>query len=128
MQYGKTPVQHLEKLGVFNYPIVAAHGVYLSKEDMDILSKYDISIVHNPVSNLKLGNGFAPISSLINKGINVALGTDGASSNNNLDLLEEMGYAALIHKGFLEDSTAVSASKTFDMATIYGAKALNGRE
>ncbi|HHT50538.1 MAG TPA: amidohydrolase [Eubacteriaceae bacterium] len=123
-QYGKTPVQHLEKLGVFNYPIVAAHGVYLSKEDMDILSKYDISIVHNPVSNLKLGNGFAPISSLLNKGINVALGTDGASSNNNLDLLEEMGYAALIHKGFLEDSTAVSASKTFDMATIYGAKAL----
>lgn len=123
-QYGKTPVKHLEDLGVLNYPTVVAHGVYLTDEDMDILRRYEVSIVHNPISNLKLGNGFAPISDLLNKGINVALGTDGASSNNNLDLLEEMGYAALIHKGFLEDSTAISAVETFDMATIKGAKAL----
>lgn len=123
-QYRRTPVEHLEYLGVLKYPVLAAHGVYLSKKDMEILLKNKTNIVHNPISNLKLGNGVAPISQLLNNGINVALGTDSASSNNSLDLLEEMRFAALIHKGFMEDSTMVTAQQSFDMATIGGAHAL----
>lgn len=123
-QYGKTPVEHLADLGVFKYPVIAAHGVHLSREDMVILSKNNVSIVYNPISNLKLGNGFAPIPELLSNGINVALGTDGASSNNNLDLLEEIRFAALLHKGLLEDSTIITAGQAFDMATIGGANAL----
>lgn len=127
-QYGKTPVEYLEHIEVLKHPIIAAHGVYLSKEDINILNKNKVSIVHNPVSNLKLGNGFAPISKLIIEGINVGLGTDGASSNNSLDLLEEMRFAALIHKGVLEDSTIITANQAFDMATIGGANALMWEE
>jgi 5-methylthioadenosine/S-adenosylhomocysteine deaminase len=128
MQYGKTPVEHLEDLGVFKYPVIAAHGVHLSKGDMNILKKNNVSIVYNPGSNLKLGNGFAPIPELLSKGINVALGTDGASSNNNLDLLEEMRFAALIHKGLLEDSTIITAGQALDMATLGGANALRWKD
>lgn len=124
IKYGKTPVQHMQDMGVFQYPVVAAHGVHLSDIDMEILKSNQVSIVHNPGSNLKLGSGIASIPQLLERGIIVALGTDGASSNNNLDLLEEIRLAALIHKGFLQDSTAIRAEQALDMATVDGAKAL----
>lgn len=124
-EHGKTPVQLLNDLGVFKYPTIAAHGVHLTRDDIKILKNNNVNIVHNPGSNLKLGSGIAPIPELLKDGINVALGTDSAASNNNLDMLEEVRLASLIHKGMLEDSTVISAKEALDMATIAGAKTLN---
>lgn len=124
-EYGKTPVRLLKDLGVFHYPVVAAHGVHLTENDIGILKENDISIVYNPGSNLKLGSGHAPVPDLLKHGINVALGTDSAASNNNLDMLEEIRLASLIHKGLLKDSTSITASQSIDMATMAGAKALH---
>ncbi len=119
-----SPVAYLERIGMFDLHTMAAHGVYLSEEDMDILKKYDVSIVNNPTSNLKLGNGFAPIHQLLQKDVNVALGTDGSASNNNLNLFEEMHLAGILNKGVHLDSTVVSSKQVVKMATVNGAKAM----
>lgn len=126
--YGKSPVQHMLEMGVFQHPVVAAHGVHLTDVDIEILKNNPVSIVYNPGSNLKLGSGLAPIPKLLDKGVNIALGTDGAASNNNLDLLEEIRLAALLHKGFMEDSTVITAQQALDMATIGGSKALSWKK
>lgn len=123
-QYGKTPVQHLNDLGLFDLPTIAAHCVHVTEQDMEIMKGKNVSFVHNPGSNLKLGSGIAPVPEAIKKGINVALGTDGASSNNNLNMWEEINLAALIHKGARMDPLAVTATEAFKMATVNGAKAL----
>lgn len=123
-KYKKSPVQHLYELGVFKRPTIAAHCVHLSEEDMDILSENKVSVVYNPGSNLKLGSGIAPVTKMIDKGINIALGTDGASSNNNLNMFEEIHLSALISKGVEQEPTAIKAYDALQMAVTNGAKAL----
>lgn len=126
-KYGKTPTQWFDSLGAFDSRAFAAHCVELTENDMDIMKARGVSIVHNPSSNMKLGSGFAPVERFIEKGINVALGTDGAASNNNLDMLEEMHLASVIHNGYHRDATVMSADKIIKLATVNGAL-LQGRE
>ena len=109
-----------------NIPILLAHSVKLTEEDINKMSKIkDLSISHCPVSNLKLGCGIAKISDMLDKGINVTLGTDGQGSGCNLDLFKEMSYAALLQKGMYEDALKLPAYEVLKMATVNGAKALN---
>ena len=121
---GETPIQYFEEKGVLDFPIYAAHCVWLADEDMQIVKNKDFTIVHNPTSNLKLGSGIARISDALDYGINVALGTDGVASNNNLNMFEEMHLAALLQKGEFHNPTLVSDAQVLDMATVNGAKAL----
>lgn len=122
--YGKSPVRHIYDLGLFDIPTVAAHCVHLSDEDIEILAENKVSVVNNPTSNLKLASGFAPVEKMIKKGINVALGTDGPSSNNNLNMFEEINLAAIINKSVNHDATSIPAITAIKMATVNGAKAL----
>ncbi len=121
---GMTPVEYLDSLGYFEENVVAAHCVHVTDEDIKIMAKKNVHAVHNPSSNMKLSSGLAPIQKMLNEGVNVALGTDGASSNNNLDMMEEMHLAALLAKHKDGDPTAVSAETAIKMATANGAKAL----
>ncbi|ACX52102.1 amidohydrolase [Ammonifex degensii KC4] len=123
-QYGCSPVEMLEKAGVFRVPVLAAHGVHLSPRDMEILAQYKAAVVHNPESNMKLASGIAPVTELLAAGVTVALGTDGAASNNNLDMWEEMRAAALLAKVSRNDPEALPAYQALEMATLGGAKAL----
>ncbi|SDN85785.1 5-methylthioadenosine/S-adenosylhomocysteine deaminase [Paenibacillus sp. yr247] len=123
-QYGLRPVAHLEKLGVFSRPTLVAHGVHLTDEEISILKQYDVRISHNPGSNLKLASGVARVPELLRAGVKVSLGTDGAASNNNLDMFEEMRLAALIHKGVSGDPLAVPAAEALLMGTKMGAESL----
>ena len=122
--YGCSPIELADRCGLFEVPFIAAHCVQIDEKDMDILAARNVSVVTNPASNMKLGNGFAPVPEMMAKGINVCLGTDGAASNNALNLIHEMSLVALIHKGTHETPQCVSAVETFEMATINGAKAL----
>lgn len=123
-QFGKSPIKHANDLGIFDVPAVAAHCVHLSDEDIDILGEKGVSVVYNPGSNLKLGNGFAPVVKLMEKGVNVALGTDGTSSNNNVNMFEEINLAAIVNKGVNYEPTCIPAMTALEMATKNGAKAL----
>jgi 5-methylthioadenosine/S-adenosylhomocysteine deaminase len=123
-RYGKSPVAVLEEAGFFQLPVLAAHGVHISQEDIGILARRDVRVSHNPASNLKLGSGIAPVPDLLSQGVTVGLGTDGAASNNNLDMLLELRLAALIHKGIHNDPTLVPAAAALEMATSMGARAL----
>jgi len=121
--YGCSPIQAAERLGVFAVPTLAAHCVKLSEREIPLLKAGKVSPVHCPSSNLKLGNGFAPVARLLNEGVNVCLGTDGSASNNNVNLFEEMHLAALIHKGNSQNPQCLPASRVLQMATENGAKA-----
>ena len=123
-QYGLRPVAHLEKLGVFHRPTLVAHGVHLTDEEISILKQYDVRVSHNPGSNLKLASGVARVPELLRAGVKVSLGTDGAASNNNLDMFEEMRLAALIHKGVSGDPLAVPAAEALLMGTKMGAESI----
>lgn len=127
-QYGKTPVKHLYGTGLFDLPTIAAHCVHVTDRDMDLMKEKNVTFVHNPGSNLKLASGIAPVPDALEKGLNVALGTDGASSNNNLNMWEEINLASLIHKGARLDPLTVNAGESFRMATANGAKALGFSE
>ncbi len=122
--FDKTPVKHLEDLGLLECRILAAHCVHVFEDEIDILRNNKVSVLNNPTSNLKLGNGFAPIRKYLSKGVNVALGTDGASSNNNLNLFEEMHLASIINKAINQDTEFLNPITVIRMATINGAKAL----
>lgn len=122
--YGLRPVQHLEKLGVFSGPSLVAHAVHLTDEEIEILAKNKVAVSHNPGSNLKLASGVARVTEMLKAGVTVSLGTDGAASNNNLDMFEEMRLAALIHKGVSGDPTAIPAGEALKMGTVYGAQSL----
>jgi len=122
--YGRTPVAHLENLGLFELPTLGAHCVHLTGEEIEILAHYQVGVAHNPESNMKLGSGIAPVPQMLKAGIPVALGTDGASSNNNLDMLQEMRSCALLHKVNNFDPTVLPAYQALEMATINGARAL----
>ena len=121
--HGITPVEWLARLGVFAVPVLAAHCVHLDGGDLDILAEHDVQVVHNPSSNMKLGSGIAPVGKLLERGINVALGTDGAASNNDLDMWEELRLAALLAK-VGGDPTALPAPAALKLATTNGARAL----
>lgn len=125
-QQGKSPIEYLKEIGLLDAPyVVAAHMIYLDENDLEIVKGKNIGIAHNPKSNLKLGSGMANVDLYMRKGITVGLGTDGASSNNNLDMLSEMQYATMIQKGLNLDATALKAYDVLKMATIEGAKVLN---
>lgn len=123
-KYGCTPIEMADKNGLFDVPAIAAHCVQITESDMQILKDKNVSVVTNPASNMKLGNGFAPVPELLQKGINVCLGTDGAASNNSLNLFHEMSLLALIHKGVKRIPQCISAKENIRIATINGAKAL----
>lgn len=123
-QHGKSPIELFDEIGFFELPTIAAHCVYTSEKDREILAKKNVSVANNPGSNLKLANGFAQVDEMIKAGVNVALGTDGSASNNNLNMFEEMNLAALINKGINEDALSIPAKSAVKMGTINGAKAL----
>ncbi|WZL77482.1 amidohydrolase [Eubacteriales bacterium mix99] len=123
-KYGKTPVKLLRDVGLLELPVTAAHCVHLTYEDMELLDAHRVKVVHCPSSNMKLASGFAPVDEFLDRGMTVALGTDGAASNNNLSIWKEMSLASLIAKGRSGDAKALPAQKAMEMATIQGAKAL----
>ncbi len=122
---GCTPVKYLESIGMLDFKTLAAHCVQLNDEDIGILKRHSVSVSTNPKSNLKLGNGIAPIKKLMDAGVNVCIGTDGASSNNSLDMISEMNFAALLQKGISGDASAFSAAEALKAATENGASALS---
>jgi 5-methylthioadenosine/S-adenosylhomocysteine deaminase len=123
-RYGRSPVLHLANLGLVDSRLVAAHCVWIDAEEIDLLAGARTGVVHNPRSNLKLASGVAPVPDMLRAGVLVGLGTDGAASNNALDLLAEIQMAALLHKGVRLDPQAVPAAAALEMATIGGARAL----
>ena len=123
-RHGKTPIAYLAETGLLDHGGYAAHCVWCTDDDFRIMAEKGVSLIHNPTSNMKLGSGFARVPRAMELGVNVALGTDGCASNDNLDLFEEMHIASLIHKGLAKDPTVLSAWDVVDMATVNGAKAL----
>jgi len=126
-RYGCTPVELTEKTGLLCDTTVAAHCVHLTDNDVAILAARGVHVVTNPVSNLKLANGVAPVPKMLKAGIKVALGTDGAASNNTLNMFRELSVLTLVHKGINHDPLAVGASEGFTIATKNGAAAM-GRD
>ena len=120
---GKTAAKWFSDLGFFNLPSYAAHCVWVTDDDLGILKEKGVTIVHNPTSNMKLGSGFAPVQKAVDMGINVALGTDGSSSNNNVNMFEEMHLASVIHNGYTLDTTIMKPETVIRMATLGGALA-----
>lgn len=123
-QYGKRPLQRLFDLGLLNERLLAVHMTQLEADEIELLAKYGVHVLHCPESNLKLASGFCPVAQLQQAGVNLALGTDGAASNNDLDMIGEMRTAALLAKGVSGDSTTLPAHIALEMATINGARAL----
>jgi len=123
-QYSMTPAAALESIGFWGPKTLAAHGVWVTDADIAILKKHGVGIAHNPESNMKLASGAAPVTKYLAAGVNVGLGTDGAASNNDLDMFEAMRQAAFLAKLSTRDPTAVSAKTALDLATIGGARAL----
>ncbi len=121
---GQTPLQRLHGLGLLSPSFMAVHMTQLSDEEINLVAETGAHIVHCPESNLKLASGFCPVAKCLEAGINVAIGTDGAASNNDLDMFGEMRTAALLAKGVANDASAVPAKTALEMATINGAKAL----
>ncbi|MBS1818893.1 MAG: amidohydrolase [Acidobacteria bacterium] len=119
-----TPAGYLESIGFWGPKTVAAHGVWVTDEDIAILKRHNVGISHNPESNMKLASGTAPVLKYLAAGVNLSLGTDGAASNNDLDMFEAMRQASFLAKLGSGDPTAVPAQVALDMATIAGAKAL----
>ncbi len=122
--YGKRPFEVVADTGLFELGTLAAHCVWLSEEEIEIIKSKKIRVAHNPGSNMKLASGIAPVPKLLQENICVALGTDGTSSNNNLDMLEEIRLAALLHKVDKLDPLVIPATEALKMGTEYGAKAV----
>jgi 5-methylthioadenosine/S-adenosylhomocysteine deaminase len=123
-RYGRRPVAHLDALGLLGPGLVADHCVAINDSDISLLAEHDVKVVHNPESNMKLASGIAPIPRLLEKGVTVALGTDGCASNNNLDMFAEMDMCAKLHKAATLDPTVLPATTALRMATAWGARAL----
>lgn len=128
-EYGLSPVEYLERTGVFDHHFIAIHGVHLSDDDIEIMRERKVAVIHNPHSNMILGSGFSPVKSMLSAGIKVGIGTDSAASNNHLSMLRELQTAYLIHKGLNHDPAQLPAYKAIEMAVrtgfeIYGMKDL----
>jgi 5-methylthioadenosine/S-adenosylhomocysteine deaminase len=122
-QFGVTPIVQLEKYGLLGERTVLAHCVHVTEDDLNILSESGTHVAHCPESNLKLGSGIAPVAGMVERGINVCIGTDGAASNNDLDLLGEMSLVPMLQKGVQQDPRVIPTEKVLEMATIGGARA-----
>lgn len=122
---GIRPIEYVEKIGFLNNKVIAAHVIQANESELDILKRRGVGIAHNPQSNMKLAAGVAPVPLMLKMDLPVGLGTDGAASNNDLSLWEEMDTAAKLHKIFAKDPKVVSAEQVFEMATIRGARALH---
>jgi len=127
-EHNKTPVQYLDDLGVLDEKTLLAHCVWLNDKDIEILSKRQASVVHCPLSNLKLGSGIAPISKMLEKNVLVCLGTDGPASSNRLDIWEAGKFAALLQKGVNHNPSLLPVKEVIKMMTINGMKALDIKE
>ncbi len=123
-KYGTTPVQLADSTGLFELPVLAAHCVHLDSRDIEILAEKKVGVAHNPESNMKLASGVAPVTAMLEAGVTLGLGTDGAASNNNLDMLEEMRSAALLQKVSTLNPLALPSFQALRMATAGGAEAL----
>jgi len=122
--HGKSPIRHVYDLGVFDVHTLAAHCVHVDRNDIELMAEKGVHPVNNPGSNLKLASGFAPVQAMLERGLSVSLGTDGASSNNNLNMFKELNLAALVNKAVDQDALSVKASDALRMATINGARGL----
>jgi len=124
-QKGMRPIEYVEKIGFLNNRVIAAHVVQANEAELEILKRRGVGIAHNPQSNIKLAAGVAPIPLMLKMDMSVGLGTDGAASNNDLSMWEEMDTAAKLHKIFARDPKVLSAEQAFEMATMRGARALH---
>lgn len=122
---GASPVDYLNRIGFLNNRVIAAHMVWPSEAELELLKRLGVGIVHNPQSNMKLASGVAPVPSMLKENMPVGLGTDGAASNNDLNMWEEMDTAAKLHKLISKDPKVVTAEEAFEMATLRGARALH---
>ncbi len=123
-KHGKRPLTRLHDLGLLSQRLIAVHMTQLDSEEIELAARFNLNVVHCPQSNLKLASGFCPVQQLIEAGINVAIGTDGAASNNDLDMLDETRTAAMLAKAVAENPTAVPAATALRMATLNAAIAL----
>ena len=123
-RYGKTPTEHLRDLGLLRRGVLGAHGIWLTEGDRRVLRQADVGVAHCPQSNMKLASGAAPVTAMLKEGMRLGLGTDGAASNNDLDMFEEMATAAFLAKHAAGDPTAAPAAAVLEMATLGGARAL----
>ncbi|GHF23960.1 N-ethylammeline chlorohydrolase [Kordiimonas sediminis] len=123
-RYGKRPIPHVADIGMLDVNMIAAHVVWPNEDEIKMLAEAPLGAIHNPTSNMKTAAGFAPIPQMLKAGVKVGLATDGAASNNNLDMWEEIRLAALLHKGVSGDATAVPARAALHMATLGGAEAI----
>ena len=121
-RHGKTPAKYFADLGLFDQPTTAALCVWVEDEDIELFKKYGVTVACNPVSNMKLASGFAPIPKMLEKGINIALGTDGCASNNNLNIMQDLYLFALLYKGVTGDPTVVTHKQALSTATLNGFK------
>ncbi len=124
-KYNQTPIQYLNNIGVLSDNVIAAHGVWLNDDDISIVHEKGVAIAHNPVCNMKLSSGVAPITKLLNSKCKVGLGTDGVASNNNLNMFEDMKTMTLLAKLSTDNPTSITAEMAVRIATIEGAKVLN---
>ncbi|MEX2353681.1 MAG: TRZ/ATZ family hydrolase, partial [Gammaproteobacteria bacterium] len=124
-QHGVTPLQRLADIGLLSQRMLAVHMTQLDEAAIELVARYNVNVIHCPESNMKLASGFSPVHALQQAGVNVALGTDGAASNNDLDMLGEMRTAAFIGKGISGNSSALSAMTVLKMATINAARSLD---
>ena len=124
-QYRMTPAAYLESIGFWGPKTLAAHGIWVTDDDIAVLKRRAVGVAHNPESNMKLASGAAPVTKYLSAGVAVGLGTDGAASNNDLDMFEAMRQASFLAKLSTRDPTALSAQTALDMATIGGARALH---
>ena len=126
-RYNANPTEHLVNVGLIKRPTLAAHCVYMSDEDITAFAENNVSVAYNPQSNMKLASGIAPIAKMLDAGVNVSIGTDGASSNNDLDMWDEMRTASLLQKVNSMNPCVLTAYQVLQMATVNGAKAI-GKE
>ena len=122
---GASPVAYLDRIGFLNERVIAAHVVWPQGNDINILKQRRVGVIHNPQSNMKLASGVAPVPRMMDEGVLLGLGTDGAASNNDLNMWEEMDTVAKLHKVFSGDPKVISAQQAFELATIRGAAALH---
>ncbi|MDQ3188333.1 MAG: TRZ/ATZ family hydrolase [Pseudomonadota bacterium] len=123
-KYGCRPLERLDRLGIVSERLIAVHAVHLNPHEVQLMAQRGASVAHCPASNLKLGSGLAPVAKLLAAGVNVAIGTDGAASNNRIDMMAEVRLAALLAKGVAHDASAFSAPEALESATLGGARAL----
>src|SRR5205085_12577769 len=123
-EHGVRPLERLQRLNLVTPNLIAVHAVHLRADEIDLLARHGCSVAHCPSSNLKLASGFAPVAKLASAGVNLALGTDGAASNNRLDMFQEMRTAALLAKGVSGDAQAMPAHAALRAATLGAARAL----